>query len=49
MREIIEKESDVVICNNCKSFYIKPIIVCECGCKTFSNTHPYNKCLAKNI
>ena len=32
----------ILICNNCKKFYIAPIEKCECGCKTLTETHPDN-------
>ena len=43
------KVEKVLICNDCKSFWISPIESCNCGCKTFSETNEYNACLAKNI
>ncbi len=42
-------QRDVVICCNCKAFWISPVYKCDCGCRTFEKTHPNNIQYAKNI
>lgn len=37
----------VLICNNCKQFYIAPKQKCECGCSVLSETHPTNLMFTK--
>jgi hypothetical protein len=39
----------VLICNNCKVFWIAPKTKCDCGCQTLTETHYTNATLAKNF
>jgi hypothetical protein len=36
------EEVKVLICNNCKLFYIAPTEKCKCGCGVLTETHPSN-------
>lgn len=38
----------VLICGNCKNYWIAPVEKCSCGCTTLSKTHPYNAMYAEN-
>lgn len=42
------KEPKVLICNNCKEYWIFPKERCECGSTTLTETHPSNAKHAKN-
>lgn len=39
---IRSSKKECVICENCKSYWIRPIDKCDCGCKSFAPTHDYN-------
>lgn len=36
------KDYKVLICNDCKKFWIAPKYKCDCGCSTLTETHPSN-------
>jgi hypothetical protein len=40
---------NVVICQNCKDFWISPVEQCNCSSKSFEKTHPDNLMLSKNL
>jgi hypothetical protein len=39
---------NVLICTNCKEYWIAPKEECICGCKTLTETHTLNANIAKN-
>jgi len=43
------KTLTVLICNNCKLFYIAPKEKCTCGCTTLTETHPNNLIFTKEF
>jgi len=42
-------KKNVLICENCKSFWIAPMDRCDCGSTTLSKTHENNYKLARNF
>jgi len=51
-QELIDRvngKNSVLICLDCKSFWLSPIDQCSCGCKTLSSAHQSNKKYAINL
>lgn len=48
----LEKEMDdanpVLVCNNCKKYWIAPVEKCSCGSTTLNKTDAYNAAYAEN-
>lgn len=45
----MEDKLTVLICNNCKQFYISPKQRCECGCTVLTETHASNLMFTKEF
>jgi len=43
-----KKEIKILICENCKRFWVAPKERCECGSTTLTETHPSNQKYAEN-
>lgn len=41
-------DNEVLICNNCKLFWISPKDRCTCGCTTLTVTHESNRSLVEH-
>jgi hypothetical protein len=46
---LVSRTMNVVICNDCKAYWIGPVEKCECGCKTLTKTHKSNAQHALNL